>query len=118
MVIDKLMDKCLGFLPKDPLVKAQFMYYMQGIIVTVLLFWTLERLGSLFWIGFDWNALFMGLLTGVFFFITLFGFQTSRDAYKSLKNIPSGVDQTTGDNLPEILEAQIQEALLKEKEKK
>jgi len=93
-MLNKIIDWNLSRLPKDPLIIAQYMYYLQGIIVTALIAFTFNNFTSLF-LGNGLYNLFTGLLTGAFALMSLFSFRNAREGYYGLKNSLKAIDNAS-----------------------
>lgn len=101
-----LLDRILNWLPRDPYTQTKYMYYLNGIIVSVLILFTLSNFYSFFKTG-VLSYLFGGLLTGVFSFMSLFSFRATRDAHNGLKQLKDGVNNAVNQFDPEKYEAEL-----------
>jgi len=113
-LLDKIVDGVLKWLPEDPVVVTRYFYYLQGIILLILIGFVANNM-VMFFSGGGYNYLFGGLLCAVFMFMTLFSFKTARQSFKAMKNAKLGITKAVDDISPAQIEEMIQNEKKEEK---
>ena len=103
LMLNKIISWNLDRLPRDPLIVAQYMYYLQGIIVLAMFGFTINNIVMLF-MGKGLYFLFGAILTGCFTWMSMFSYRASREGYYRLKNGTTAFNQAIDEITPEMLE--------------
>ncbi len=110
--LDNLIGKILSKLPNEPLRQTQFLYYLQTIIVVVLIFFTINNLYFFISKGYNLTYLFGAIITMVFFLMTLFSYKSIRQTYLALKSMPKPLEMRNSgimEETPEQIEQKLKE---------
>ena len=87
----KALDKLLRILPDDPVLKAQYMYYLSIIIFIGLLGFSIATWYVVF-VKFDFVIMFRGVFMTAISLMSLFSVKALREAFLTLRSVYSNMN--------------------------